>query len=90
MAKKKYLDLYFAWMDIGRLPDCGLCYSLDIIRGTPKDEFFRLIKPHGNTKVSAYWAYGEESFGNHFDIIHKFTPLRQNIVLLMAAMAGEL
>lgn len=88
--KKKYLPLYYKWMNAGRLPTMGLCNCL------PNSGAFKLLTPTANDKVAdnTYWAYGRKVtrvvFNTSFPEATKFTPLRQNIVLLMAAMNDEL
>jgi hypothetical protein len=93
--KKTYLDLYYDWMESGRLPEEGLCKSLPI--GSTKlfipsqDEYGN---PYGDPEMFL-WGYS----GHHGDRIdsesipdigRSFTPFRQNIVLFLAAMNGEL
>jgi len=83
--KKKYLPLYYKWMKQGRIPNDGLCNSLDY------SEEFRLYFANN---LRGYWGYNGESTHNLCEIDpegpYKFTPLRQNIVLFLAAMNGEL
>ncbi len=87
MEKIKYFDLYCEWTDLGHLPDCGLCYSLDRIEGKPKDKLFKLMKPPSK-KRDLYWGYDE--YNSSFESrLHSFTPLRQNIILLMACLNNE-
>jgi len=82
----KYLKYYKDWASKGRVPD-GLCLIFE------DDKRFKLIEPNFDelhtlrvsNSPAMYW--GRESFTQG---IYDFTPLRQNIVLLMAAMAGEL
>jgi hypothetical protein len=62
-------------------------------QGTSYDPLFELMIPTDSDramlrlegKSTFTWA-GE----SNVDLFYEFTPLRQNIVLLMAAMAGEL
>lgn len=96
MAKKKYLPLYFEWMKTGQLPyGNGLCFEFDISQGGT-DEIFNLFKPLYLSGAPAYWAespsmtrISEINLPNH-TFGRAFTPFRQNIVLFMAAMNGEL
>jgi len=98
MKKKKYLPLYEKWMKTGQLPECGLCncfgecitddeYFLD-----PSHQLFKLMYPEDiEMPQSEYWGRGPiEELVDIEKIHNEFTPLRQNIVLLMAAMNGEL
>lgn len=84
----KYLPLYYRWMKTGRLPKDGLC------RCFPDDSFLNLITPGPEIRSVMYWGYrGEDISDDYFyalNRLYEFSPLRQNIVLLMAAMAGEL
>lgn len=73
------------------LPGWGLCENFK------HDELFKLIDPERG-RLDSYWAYAEDfySFDKFHDVLkvlkvrRQFTPLRQNIVLLMAAMAGQI
>lgn len=94
MKQKKYLDLYYEWMELG-LPGSGLCNIFGYMQGM--DELFDLMRPENDElETSPAWGYwgmdGEGDFENDDNIRNgsDFTPLRQNIVLLMAAMANEL
>jgi hypothetical protein len=93
MKKKKYLPLYYKWMKKG-MPDQGLCSSLWYL--FQEETLLELFEPTekeydkgGFCLFQCFWAADgvsqrDESF------FYKFTPLRQNIVLFMAAMNGEL
>ena len=98
----KYLNIYYKCMKTGKLPEkyegypcSGLCEVfntyLGYANGDRKDwefkedkhdpYFFIMYNPSKRTKVNnSYWG-GKEG---------EFTPLRQNIILFMAAMSGEL
>lgn len=102
--QKKYLALYKKWLESGRIGTTGvsrdgtLSYNgmCDLFRG---DKLFELLTPTYRDKhelmeegqCDVWW-------GSEMDRIKScseegwssFTPLRQNIVLLMAAMNGEL
>ena len=86
----KYLRFYNKYMHKGRLPLPGLCNCLigidDIFNPSKYD--LRILISEG--KSSAYWGseliLGESSRN---DRAYIFNPLRQNIVLFMAAMSGE-
>jgi hypothetical protein len=87
---ENYLQLYNAWATTGRIPTNGLCAYFG-----SKHELFSLFFP-GNDHMQHYWGYdGEDSDHSHLDmdyddIAELFTEYRQNIVLFMAAMNGEL
>jgi hypothetical protein len=97
MAKKKYLELYYKWLECGILPRNGLCNCF----GAPRPggrfipdksylEFMLMFPPEDYLKLNLfpglYW--GVES--TNVSCYHRvFSPLRQNIVLFMAAMNGE-
>lgn len=86
--KKKYLELYKKWLESGKLPTgLGLCNEFGTYAsGEPEkdgigywnDELFATMCPpkYGNS----YWG----------GPVGEFTPLRQTIVLFMAAMNDEL
>ena len=78
--KKKYLPLYEKWMEHG-LDGHGLCraFQNNRIGYSTLDRYFF-------TKLEA------DYYGDRFieDAIGQFTPLRQNIILLLAAMNNEL
>ena len=92
MKKKKYLPLYKKWMKQGRIPhkskygcDGGLCSIFG------NDKKFQLLHPTMDEleyrRIWGYWGLDE----NYGDLhINSFAPLRQTIVLLMAAMNNEL
>lgn len=86
--RKKYLTMYHNWMRSSRMmPDNGLC---NIFKN---DKLFALIDPEKGRR-NTYWGYdGNESCD--FEVpkherYYRFTPMRQNVVLLMAAMNNEL
>lgn len=83
MKKKKYLPLYEKWIKTGRLPNNGLCAIF------PQDELFDLIDPEEGAHET-YWGYEGSMKVPDLTMWYEFTTLRQNVVLLMAAMAGEL
>jgi hypothetical protein len=89
-SKTPYLDLYMKWMREGEMPTWGLCGSLgftglygdlDIFEPT-KEDYDRIGEEDKNI---IFWGSDSPDIEKHI-----FTPLRQNIVLLMAAMNGEL
>jgi len=84
----KYLEFYKKCMKTGRMPNGrGLC------REFGHEELFLLMEPaytddvrlQNNRMSTIYWA--SDSIQCHLGL---FTPLRQNIVLFMAAMNDEL
>lgn len=81
----KYLPLYYEWMKSGFTSDEGLCNSLPDDKYT--SQLLSLFRPYGISYI--YWGYGEEN-ANTYDVINKFTPLRQTIILFMAAINNEL
>lgn len=92
MKKKKYLPLYFEWTKHGRIfnridanTDGGLC-STEIGN---KNHLLELFNGREFCHHS-YWGYEYELNGDLFAAAYGFTPLRQNIVLFMAAMNNEL
>jgi hypothetical protein len=101
MKKKMYLPLYEEWMKTGKLPAYGLCYSFGDIDGNKyyqiQHELLSIFEPQEFEEYPyikedyvwrCFWAADGETNGrNHMS---EFTPLRQNIVLFMAAMNNEL
>jgi hypothetical protein len=96
---KKHLNFYKNCLHIGEIPRNGLCScaqkgmismtKLDLL--TPDDD--ELDKYSGNGFWSyIYWGFGEkyDAYTSRYDLRRKFTTLRQNIVLFIAAMNNEL
>jgi hypothetical protein len=87
----KYLKRYQEWIKTGRMTYDGLCSCFGY-----SDEIFKLFYPIERYEDVGYWAFvGErpcEAYKNArtTDVWNEFTPLRQNIILFMAAMNGEL
>jgi hypothetical protein len=89
----KYLQFYIDCMERNeRLPDYGLCNALggtllELFEPTASDEK-ELIK---EGLSALYWASGYPT-DSKYDLQrwHSFTPLRQTIVLFMAAINNEL
>jgi hypothetical protein len=91
----KYLELYHRWMKTGRIEHYlghkpnGLCNT-----EISSCDLFQLFVPEESTvDGNAYWASGisgDEYANNRERCTAEFTPLRQNIVLFMAAMNNEL
>ena len=93
--EKKFLDFYEKCMESGELlPEAGLCQCKPF-KGSKE---FRRIKATGEEQqklqdmglTSGYWGSGLPYYTNNHEVTYSFTPLRQTIVLLCAAMAGEL
>lgn len=91
MAKKEtpYLDFYFRHMKNGVLPSNGLCTCFT------HHKLFKLIDPDMGQCLS-YWGFDDDPSamsvfdGGEVTRWYSFTQLRQNVVLLMAAMNNEL
>ncbi len=99
--EKKLIDLHFEWAKkkkIEKTKNCytpynGLCYSLNT-RGY--NDFLDLVTPskkesdelYGEGFCNAYWGAGLKREDEN--LMSAYTPLRQTIVLLICAMAGEL
>ena len=88
----KYLEYYHEAMKTGKLPGKnGLCMDLDLPRTiTPTTEDRHQLSNEGF--CSAYWGAGlpAELFMQGDRLETEFTPLRQTIVLFLAAMNDEL
>lgn len=86
-----HLEFYYKCMESGLIPNAGLC----LCKGIDNQKLL-LFEPPDNHKInsasnclsSAYWASGLRY--DDINRCHKFTPLRQTIVLFMAAMNNEL
>lgn len=94
--KKKYLPLYYEWMESGELPMDGLCYSFVAKRVHCKRQL-SMMSPYGDLDDSyGYWGAsdinGESLTYDDFmkQRANYFCPLRQTIVLFLAAMNDEL
>lgn len=88
----KYLPKYHRWIKNGRLPKDGLCHCL------PTSNKLQLFEPGYS---GGYWGYWGEFYDGPImsqcvdeetkdKFQYDFNPLRQNIVLLLAAMNNEL
>lgn len=89
----RLIDLYKEWMEKGRLPNGGLCVSLNCEYEDSLKEYFyptptefKSLSHEGYEPT--YWASGLPS--DHKDEYCGFTPLRQTIVLLICAIHNEL
>lgn len=91
LAKKKpgkYLRFYERCMKDAMLPRNGLCGSFR------KSKFFKLIDPEYGLGET-YWGIEQDVHVDQYSLTwddkwYAFSPLRQTIVLLMAAMNNEL
>lgn len=85
--KTPYLDLYLEWHHRGKVANFLCTYF------GKNNELFSLLKPTSEEKWNHYeegwcmYAWGERN--DDSDTL-MFTDLRQNIILLMAAMNDEL
>jgi hypothetical protein len=93
----KHLDFYYKCLRAGRMPleKLGLCgcataglisYSSLQLFIPSDDEEYEL---DNSRYCSIYWASGLKVTSSEWDLMYDFTPLRQNIVLLMACLNGE-
>ena len=91
-----YLDLYKEWMREEKIPNTGLCWS---VPKRIKKNIFKYIKPtpedikmlNKQNISSTWWGYGIPRRNETFNTrLCKFTPLRQNLILLCAALNDEL
>jgi len=82
----KYLKFYNLWAESKVMPFGGLCNNF-------VDSDINLFRPK-NASYWKFWAFNSKestlSDSYMFRKKYEFTPTRQNIVLLMAAMNGEL
>jgi hypothetical protein len=96
MSNKKHIEFYEACMKTGKTPNSGLCNCTGPGWGGLNEELLKLFEPNKQEKRQleysgmsyVYWASGVKI--DHPDAYWTFTSLRQTIVLLMAAMSGEL
>lgn len=88
MTKKKvigkHLKFYYESMNDDIMPFSGLCNC--VVQGYLDRETFYLMEPENMRGSMAYWASGDKDRSYQ----HIFTPLRQTIVLFMAAINNEL
>jgi hypothetical protein len=94
-----YLDFYNRHIVNGRLSSSGLCNcnlpkynsSFDLMKPTHEDMVrHRQELQYPEHIVMAYWAAGLPLKSSINKRAHSFTPLRQNIILFLAAMNNEL
>jgi len=85
----KYLPLYYKWMETGnvKLPSfgAGLCAHFE-----GEELFYEYIYPFRSDPDydSCVWCETHDQIAN--DPLGHFNELRQNVVLFLAAMNGEL
>lgn len=90
---KKYLPLYYEFIESGKMSHNGLCSVIKYRLGYAEKRQFRLLfEP--TLKEERYWRT-RLGFWLQDDIeevggFNTFTPTRQNALLLMAAINGEL
>jgi len=91
----KLIELYKEWMETGAIPKRGLCWSLpekyliDLSLFRPNTEEENELWENGLTIV--YWGSGLNTLSSSmYNLEHKFTDLRQTIVLLICAMNNEI
>lgn len=90
MKKKKYLPLYHDWMERDWFP--FLCNYFDFSCDEEASDLFSLFVPTKPELVKhAKEGYSHGAWGvKKYDRSGDPTPLRQNIILFMAAMDNEL
>lgn len=85
--EKKYLPLYEKWMESDHLPGLsGLCNAFRKIGMSYYELSENLLTHEEAVKLEGYYASGDKNN----DFVGKFTPLRQTILLFLAAMNDEL
>lgn len=89
---KPFLDFYKYSLKTGYMPTNGMCYFFS---GNLKETVQMFQKWCDMFGYNWYWGYDGEARilldpNKHFDYAHKFTPLRQTIVLFCAAINNEL
>lgn len=88
MPKKKtskHLQFYMDCMHKGRMPRVGLC-SCAVHEYIDESLLETFIPDNTLTTAFSFWASGRQNK----NCFYVFTPLRQTIVLLMAALNNEL
>lgn len=90
----KLIDLHKEWCETGNLPNEGLCCSVPALRSLIDDfapeEFVRHSWNRTPEELrKSYWGYGGSS-NDRNKILFEYTPLRQTIVLFIAAMKNEI
>lgn len=94
MKKNKpyYLKMYLEWLEAGKLPSDGLCWSFDNADSIELLNLFSPTKIHPKYGWMWYWGFDGSFRRLYFPLGFEFTftPLRQTILLFMAAMNNEL
>ena len=92
--KKKYLPMYQEWVMTGQMKwsvDTG--YTGGLCGSPAAGELLELFAPApGDDADERWWGHEFEPMkqGGFLHLCHAFTPLRQTILLFMAAMNDEL
>lgn len=93
----KHLDFYERNIEHMIMPDEGLCMcaSDDKISSDILEEYFQPTPEERYDLVTEglstfYWGSGISKYNQYDEIAYVFTPLRQTIVLFMAAINNEL
>ena len=85
-----YLKYYELWMETGKMewvPGSG--YNGGLCGSPVNGEHLKLFSAEGG--ASNFWGYGrQQNRADYYTILRSFTPLRQTILLLMAAINEEL
>jgi hypothetical protein len=88
-TKALLLSLHKKWLKRGKLPYGGLCPSLNKLTFSYPvfKEYFKpsdkdLITLNREDEVSGYWGSGLTLFNKIDDIVCKYTPRRQSLMLL--------
>ena len=90
----KLIDKHYEWVEKGEMDDVGLCGSIPdgyfsiLEMFKPTTEAFEIL--FDDNESINFWGSGLTHADSLDDRRHKYTPLRQNIVLLICAMEGEL
>lgn len=93
-----FLEFYNNCIENKTMPSDGLCNSIGQLKNnrafeliTPNDEELAVLSDEGKSPV--YWGYEIPNGSKKYSQVEKyvkFTPLRQNIILLCAAINNEL
>lgn len=95
---KNLMECHEEWIKTGIMPHVGLCGSLSGKYLATLVEMFTLSKEEieqlrGENKPAGFWGYGYAFNTDEFNegsLTMSYTPLRQNVLLLIAAMHDEL